>query len=175
MKTLSRIDSYNAPPEEVFKTIDDLGVTGMHMTQSSTMMIGSKLNLEYLTENHTGSGSKYRWTGKMLGMKMDFTVEVTKWIEGKEKTWETIGHAKLIILSWYKMHLKVYPISTGAEAELSITYKKPKSFFYKILSLLFADWYCKWCLKKMLSDSKRTLQKDVTSGDIKYKNASIHS
>ncbi len=38
--------------------IDDLGVTGMHMTKSS-MMMGSKLNLEYLTENHTGPGSKY--------------------------------------------------------------------------------------------------------------------
>lgn len=58
MKTLSRVEKYHASQGEVFKMIDDLGVTGMHMTKSS-MMMGSKLNLEYLTENHTGPGSKY--------------------------------------------------------------------------------------------------------------------
>lgn len=99
MKSINRIETYNATPEQVFKTIDDLGVTGMHMTRSSMMMMGSKLNLEFLTENHTGLGSRYRWTGKMMGLKMDFTVEVTKWISGKEKIWETIGEAKLIIYS----------------------------------------------------------------------------
>ena len=61
------------------------------------MMMGSKLNLEFLTENHTGQGSKYRWTGKVMGMKMDFTVVVTKWMDGEEKIWETIGKTKLII------------------------------------------------------------------------------
>jgi hypothetical protein len=174
MKTLSRVETYKALPQEVFKSIDDLGVTGMHMTKSSMMMMGSKLHLEFLTKNHTGLGSKYRWTGKMLGMKMDFTVEVTKWIEGEEKIWETIGDAKLIILSWYRMHLRVFPISIGTEAELSITYEKPKSFLNKILSFLFANWYCKWCLKKMLGDAKGTLHKDLSDDSAKYKNASIH-
>lgn len=159
MKTLTRIETFNAPASAVFKTIDDLGVTGMHMTQSSAMMMGSQLNLEYLTENHSGLGSKYRWKGKILGMKMNFTVEVTKWAEGEEKTWETIGEAKLIILSWYRMHLKLHPTSEGTEAELSITYEKLKSFFNKILSFLFAGWYCKWCLKKMLGDAKVSLKK----------------
>jgi hypothetical protein len=158
MKTHSRTEKYNASPQDVFKVIDDLGITGMHMMKSSVMMMGSKLDLEFLTEHQTGPGSTYRWTGKMLGMKMDFTVEVTKWIEGKEKVWETRGRVKLIIISWYRMLLKVRPISTGSEAELSITYENPKSFFNKILSFLFADWYCKWCLKKMLSDAKKSLE-----------------
>src|SRR5437762_3187293 len=105
MKTIKRIETYNAPAQEVFRSIDDLGVTGMHMTQSSMMMMGNKLHLEFLTENHTGLGSKYRWIGKMMGMKMDFTVEVTKWTKGIEKTWETIGSTRLIIYSWFRMHL----------------------------------------------------------------------
>lgn len=159
MKTLTRIETFNEPASAVFKTIDDLGVTGMHMTKSSMMMMESKLHLEFLTKHHTGLSSKYRWTGKMLGLRMDFTVEVTKWIEGKEKTWETIGYGKLIILSWYRMHLKLHSISKETEAELSITYEKPNSFFNKILSFLFAGWYCKWCLKKMLNDAKISLNK----------------
>ena len=78
MKTVSSNILIQSSPEKVFATIDDLGVTGMHMTKSSAMMMGSKLYLEYLTANHKGLGSKYRWTGTMMGMKMDFTVEVTK-------------------------------------------------------------------------------------------------
>jgi hypothetical protein len=158
MKTVSRNIIIQCSRDKVFATVDNLGVTGMHMTKSSAMMMGSKLKLEYLTGNHTGPGSKYRWTGTMMGIKMDFTVEVTKWIEGREKVWETIGEAKMIIYSWYQMHLLVNPVNAGSEAVLSITYEKPKGWFAKIISFLFADWYCNWCLKNMLNDSKQILE-----------------
>jgi len=158
MKTLTKKIYINASLEKVFETLDDLGVTGMHMTQSSAMMMGSKLHLQYLTENQKGLGSKYRWTGKMMGMNMDFTVEVTKWIKGIEKVWETIGEAKMIIYSWYRMNLSLSKVDDKTLAELSITYKKPKAPFLKFISFLFADWYCKWCLKNMLSDTKKILE-----------------
>lgn len=159
MKIIKKTKIFKASPEQVFNQIDDLGVTGMHMTKSSWMMMGSKLNLMYLTDNKKGMGTKYRWTGKMMGLKMDFTVEVTKWIEGKEKTWETIGESKLIIYSWYRMHLAVKETAEGTLAEISIEYERPKGIFFKILSFLLADWYCKWCLKNMLNDSEKALTK----------------
>jgi len=158
IKTIKRTETYNAGPARVFETIDDLGITGMHMTRSSAMMMGSKLQLEYLTDNHTGLGSKYRWTGKMMGMKMDFTVGVTKWIKGIEKIWETIGDAKMIIYAWYRMSLLISNVDDKTVAELSITYKKPRSLFLKFISFMVADWYCKWCLKNMLRDTRRILE-----------------
>jgi hypothetical protein len=161
MKTISKRIRLNASPEKVFETLDDLGVTGMHMMQSSAMMMGARLHLQYLTDYHTGLGSKYRWTGKMMGMKMDFTVEVTKWIMGTEKTWETIGEARMIIYSWYRMHLLVESTTNGCEAELSITYEKPKDRIAKIISFLFADWYCNWCLKNMLSDTQKIIESGI--------------
>ena len=85
MKTITQKIQIQASSEKVFETLDDLAVTGMHMTQSSAMMMGSKLHLQYLTESKKGLGSKYRWIGKMMGMHMDFTVEVTKWIKPVEK------------------------------------------------------------------------------------------
>lgn len=157
MKTLSRKESFSAPAEQVFKTIDDLGVTGMHMTKSSMMMMGSKLNLQFLTSNRTGSGSRYRWYGKMMGLTMDFTVAVTKWIKGVEKVWETVGNPRLIIYSWYRMRLVLTESNGKTEADLSIAYEKPKGFVNMILSFLLADWYCRWCLKKMLGDAKSVL------------------
>jgi hypothetical protein len=157
MKTLARSEFYTALPEVVFDILDDLGVTGTHMTTSSAMMMGSKLHLEYLTPNHTGLGSSYRWTGKMMGIPMDFTVKVMKWIKGREKEWETVGPAKLLIYSWYRMALAISRVDNGTKAELSISYEKPEGFFGRILCYLFADWYCRWCLKMMLTDAKRKL------------------
>ncbi len=161
MKTLTRTATYSFQQEEVFSCIDNLGVTGMHMTQSSMMMMGSKLSLKFLTEQHAGLGTKYQWSGRMMGFRMDFTVEVTKWMLGEEKTWETIDTPQLIIYSWYRMHLLLTQFPGGTSAELSISYERPGGFFYKLLSFLFADWYCRWCLKNMLDDCKKTLQKKV--------------
>jgi hypothetical protein len=154
MKTISRHKSYHAPISEVFQKLDDLGVTGTHMTRSSMMMMGNKLSLTYLSSNRTGFNSSYRWQGKMMGMPMDFTILVTKWIKDEEKVWETIGNAKLIIYSWYRMSLSVCAMEDWTVAELSITYKRPSGFFSKILSFLFADLYCIWCLNKMLNAAK---------------------
>jgi len=159
MKTLSRKKYFPASTQQVFKTIDDLGVTGMHMTESSGMMMGSKLKLEFLTTSKTGLGSRYRWSGKMMGLLMDFTVEVTKWVNGVEKVWETIGETKLIIYSWYRMKLLLKEANGNTEAELSISYEKPKGLLNKILCFLLADWYCRWCLKKMLGDAEKAISK----------------
>lgn len=158
MKTIKRTETYSATPEKVFQCLDDLGVTGMHMTKSSMAMMGSKLVLNFLTEDKKGLGTKYRWTGKMMWMNMDFTVIVTKWVDGKEKTWETVGTSKMIIYSWYRMHFDLKNVHDGTVAELSITYEKPTGLFAKLISWLFADLYCRWCLKSMLDDTKKTIE-----------------
>jgi hypothetical protein len=157
MKTVERIRIIQASPEKVFDCIDDLGVSGMHMTESSMPMMGGKMDLEFLTPYKTGFHTKYRWTGKVLWWNMDFTVLVTNWIRGKEKTWETIGISKLIIYSWFRMNLKVGRDSTGTIALLSISYEKPKGFLNKILCFLVGNWYCKWCINNMLRETEKKL------------------
>ncbi len=98
MKTLQKKITVHASPEKVFTYMDNISNTGMHMTKSSMPMMGGKLELKQLSENTTGLNSKFRWTGKMMGFTVDFTVVVSKWIKDKEKVWETIGEAKMIIL-----------------------------------------------------------------------------
>ncbi len=104
MKEVKRSIIINAKPEEVFAFMDDIENTGMHMTNTNAPMMGNKLAIKWLSENKTGVGAKYKWDGNVMGMKMDFTVEVTKWIQGKEKIWETIGDAKMIVLAWFRMY-----------------------------------------------------------------------
>lgn len=138
--------------EEVFAFMDDIRNTGKHMTESSGAMAGSKLKIEWLSDYKTGLGTKYRWTGKVIGMKMDFTVEVRKWIEGKEKIWGTVGNAKMIVIDSFEMDLKMTPEKDGnSKAKLGIYYTKHRGF----LGFLFGKSYSKWCVKSMLRDTRK--------------------
>lgn len=143
-------------PEEVFAFMDDIRNTGKHMTENSGAMAGSKLQIHWLSENKTGLGTKYRWTGKVAGMKMDFTVEVSKWNEGKEKIWGTIGDAKMIVIDWFEMHLITTPEKDGkTKAKLGIHYTKHRGFG----GFLFGKSYAKWCVKSMLKDTRKHFKK----------------
>ena len=132
------------------------------MSESSMMMMGSKLKLEQLSPNPTGIGASYRWYGKILGMTMDFSETVTKWQSPKIKEWETVGEAKIIIMSWYRMWFEISPVENGTIAKISITYLSPKQWYYKIFSFFFANWYCNWCLNNMLNDTKRNLENKIS-------------
>ncbi|HRH64778.1 MAG TPA: SRPBCC family protein [Bacteroidia bacterium] len=145
-------------PEKVFEYMDQLGNTGMHMMKDSAMMMGSKLKLEQLSENAIGLNSRFRWYGRMMGFQMDFTIVVIKWVYGKERIWETIGPAKMIILKWYRMRFELTEEKDSTHVELSITYSRPDELFYKIVSFLFAGIYARWCLKSMLNDTKFNLE-----------------
>lgn len=138
--------------------MDDFSKTGMHMSESSMMMMGSKLTLQQLSTNTTGIGASYRWYGKMMGMTMDFSESVTKWQQNKLKEWEIFGEAKIIIMAWYRMWFEISPTGNGTLAKISISYLPPKEWYFKILSFFFANWYCNWCLNNMLMDTKKGLE-----------------
>lgn len=98
MKSLKKEMIIHYPPKEVFAFMDDLSKTGMHMTENSIMMMGSKLMLEQLPGPSRGVCATFHWHGKVMGMQVDITETVTKWIEDQENVWETIGTPKIIIL-----------------------------------------------------------------------------
>ncbi|WP_214291543.1 hypothetical protein, partial [Escherichia coli] len=60
--------------------------------------------------------------------------------------------------SWYRMGFVVTPADGGANVSLSISYLPPKKWLGKLLSFLFADWYCDWCLQNMLKDTKSSVE-----------------
>jgi hypothetical protein len=124
--------------------MDDFSKTGMHMSENSMMMMGSKLTLEPLSSQSNGVGAKYRWYGKLVGMTIDFSESVTKWEPNKLKEWETVGEAKIIIMSWYRMWFEIFPVSNGTNAKLSITYLPPP------------EW-----LNNMLNDTKRNIENGI--------------
>jgi hypothetical protein len=170
MKTLTRSTLIPAESEKVFSFMDDYSKTGMHMTESSTMMMGSKLQLEQLSPNATGIGATYRWFGKMMGMTIDFTQTVSKWVQGVEKEWKTNGDVKIIIMGWYRMFWNLKPVEGGTLATIGIDYSAPREWYFKVLSFLFGGMYSRWCLNSMLRDTKKAFETPFQPHD-----ASMHN
>ena len=86
MSTLSRSVTIEAPAERVFAYVDDIRNLARHMSESRSMpMMGSKLKLEIMTPEPTGVGAVYRYSGRMMGLTIDFSETVTKYVAGREK------------------------------------------------------------------------------------------
>jgi hypothetical protein len=50
------------------------------------------------------------------------------------------------------------PAEKGTAVTLFIDYEPPHGWFYRVLSFLFARWYCRWCLNSMLKDTQKALE-----------------
>ena len=151
----------NAPSESVFAYVDDIRNLARHMSERGSMpMMGSKLSLEIVTANATGVGATYRYSGRMMGLMLNFSETVTKYTAGREKVWRTIGEPKLLIICSYEMWVLVDPVSaTASRLTIGIDYKLPHSGFWRAAGWLLADAYSRWCLASMVDGSKRDLEK----------------
>lgn len=93
MSTVTETVQILAPAERVFGYVDDMRNVGWHMTErSSSAMLGSRLKLEILSEQATGPGATYRYSGKMMGLTLDFSESVTKYVPDR-RAWRRLGRA----------------------------------------------------------------------------------
>lgn len=161
MPQLSRTTVISAPADQVFAYVDDMRNLSRHMSENPSMpMMGSKLKLEFVTPEPTGVGATYRYTGKMLGLVLDFSETVTTYIAGREKIWNTIGNPQLLILRGYEMRVLVEPVTPAtSKLTISIDYELPKPGVWRIAGWLLADAYSRWCLSSMVDGSKRDLER----------------
>jgi hypothetical protein len=75
--------------------------------QSSMAMMGSLLTLEILSDQATGLGATYRYSGTTMGLTIDFSESVTTCVPPREKVWRTIGKPRLLIIASYEMRIAV--------------------------------------------------------------------
>src|SRR5262245_48493221 len=160
MITVSEAVEIRAPAEAVFAHVDDIRNLGSHMTGRSSMaMMGSRLKLEILSNQAMGLGATYRYSGTMMGLSIDFSESVTKYIPPREKVWHTIGESRLLIIASYEMRLTVEALSpSSSRLTISIVYELPRSGFWRIVGLMLARPYSHWCLRQMLHDAQHALE-----------------
>jgi polyketide cyclase/dehydrase/lipid transport protein len=140
MITVSETVEIRMPSEAVFAHVDDIRNLGWHMTGRSSMaMMGARLKLEILSDRATGLGATYRYSGTMLGLSIDFSESVTKYLPPREKVWRTLGEPRLVIIVSYEMRVTVEPLSpSSARLTISIVYELPRSGLWRIVGLVLA-------------------------------------
>ena len=161
MSTLSHSVTIEAPAERVFAYVDDIRNLARHMSESRSMaMMGSKLKLEIMTPETTDVGSVYRYSGRMMGLTIDFSEMVTRYVAGREKVWRTIGEPQLLIIAGYEMRVLVEPVSPkSSRLTIGIDYDRPRATIMRLLGLALAGAYSRWCLTSMIEGTKLALER----------------
>ncbi len=160
MIAVSETVEIRASAETVFAHVDDIRNLGWHMASRSSMaMLGSRLRLEILSDQPSGLGATYRYTGTMIGLSIDFSESVTKYLPPHEKVWRTLGKPRLLIIASYEMRVAVERLSpSSSRLTISIVYELPRSGFWRIVGLLLARRYSRWCLRRMLQDARHAVE-----------------
>ena len=70
-------------------------------------MLGSRLRLEILSGQPTGLGATYRYSGTMMGLSIDFSESVTKYVPPRKTVWRTVGEPRLLIIASYEIRVAV--------------------------------------------------------------------
>lgn len=163
MPNIIRTATIAAPAERVFGYVDDIRNLARHMSESRSMpMMGSKLKLEILTSNATDVGATYQYSGSMMGLMIDFSETVTKYVSGREKIWRTIGNPQLLIVESYEMRVVVEPLQANtAQLTISFDYDLPRSGMWRLIGRALAGSYARWCLDSMISGTKRDLERSA--------------
>lgn len=149
----------DAPAERVFAYVDDIRNLARHMSERGSMpMMGSKLALVIDTPEPTGVGATYRYSGRMMGLTIDFSETVTCYVPGREKVWRTIGQPRLLIIDSYEMSVLVEPITgTRSRLTIAIDYALPRAGFWRVVGQLLAATYARWCLGSMIDGTVQDL------------------
>lgn len=163
MPAVSRSATIDAPAARVFAYVDDIRNLARHMSGRGSMpMMGSRLALEILTPEPTGVGTTYRYSGRVMGLTIDFSETVIRYEPGHEKVWRTIGQPRLIIIDNYEMRALVEPVAeTRSRLTIAIDYELPSSGLSHLLGRLLASSYAKWCIDRMIQGTVRDLQQSV--------------
>jgi hypothetical protein len=65
----------------------------------------------------------------------------------------------LVIIASYEMRVAVAPLPpASSRLTIAIVYELPRSGFWRIVGLVLARPYGRWCLRRMCRDTKRVLE-----------------
>ena len=152
-----------AAPRDVFAFIDDHARFSSHMSESSWMMGGSRMQVELDDAKGHGVGSHIRLSGRVFGIRLFVDEVVTKREPPRIKVWETAGTPKLLVIGAYTMGVHVIPDGGGSELRVFIDYDFPKGWPMSWLGRLCGGVYARWCVTQMVGDTSKHFRSHVAA------------
>ncbi len=145
----------NASVLSVFDFLDDQSNLSMHMSKPSPMMLGTTMRI-YMDELQTRTvGSKFGFTGRILGIPLAVDEVVVGREPPSRKIWETLGQPRLWVIGRYKMGFELTPEPSGTRVWVYIDYDRPPAGLPRLLGRLFGRMYARWCTRQMVVDAQR--------------------
>ena len=151
--------------ETLFAYLDDHRHLGAHMSESSWMMLGSKMDYEFDAAEARSVGSRFGFHGKMLGISLSVEQEVAIRTPPKLKVWETIGAPNLWVIGRYRMGFEIVPTAGASLLRVFIDYDLPEAAPARWLGLVFANAYARWCTSRMANDAASYFEKSRARSD----------
>ena len=160
----------HAAVRDVFEYLDSPARLASHMTRSSWMMGGGRM--ETTTDAGGGArlGSRIHMRGKAFGLSLALDEVITVYDPPAAKTWETIGAPNLVVIGPYKMGFTIAANSGAAVLLVFLQYDLPAGWIGHLLGWLFGRVYASWCIGSMLADAsghfaKRNLELEAGAGN----------
>lgn len=142
-----------ASPEQVFAYLDDHRNLSSHMSESSWMMGGGRMDTVIDEGMGQRMGSHIRLSGSAFGVNISLDEVVAEYEPPHHKTWETVGVPQLLVIGNYRMGFIVEPSGQGSLLAVFIEYDHPKTHAW--LGRLFGGFYARWCVRQMLVGATR--------------------
>lgn len=141
-----------ASPAELFAYVDDHRRFSSHMSQSSWMMGGGRMDVSVDEGRGQKVGSYIRLSGTAFGMQLYLDEVVTSHEPPRVKAWETVGDLKLFVIGRYGMGIEIAPQDTATVMRVYIDYNMPDKHAW--LGRLFSEMYAKWCVAQMINGAR---------------------
>jgi hypothetical protein len=138
----------------VFDFLDDQANLSAHMSKPSGMMMGTTMDI-HMEADHTRSvGSRFGFTGRVLGVPLAVEEVVTSRTVPSGKTWETTSEPLLWVIGAYAMGFELNPQGSSCELRVFIRYAHPEAPVSRVLGVLFGWLYARWCTRQMVRDAQ---------------------
>jgi hypothetical protein len=142
-----------APADMVFAYADDPARLSSHMSKSSWMMGGGRMQTELDAGRGQTVGSRIRLSGSVFGLSLSVEEVVTERIPPKRKVWETTGSPRLLVIERYRMGFEIASQKSGSLLRVYIDYALPKDLPMRWLGFLLGPYYARWCTQQMARDT----------------------
>lgn len=140
----------DASAEDVFSFADDFTRLSSHMSQSSGMMMGGRMQISFDDGRGQTVGSHVRMTGRMMGFDLSLEEAVTERVPPRHKAWATVGNPTLLVIGNYRLGFDIASKGTCSDLRIFIDYDLPSSPTLRWLGILLGPVYAKWCVGQMV-------------------------
>ena len=147
-----------AKPAAIFAVLDSPRRLGRHMEQPSVMMLGGSMRYYFDDGGGHVIGSVIRVEGSVLGLRLSIVERITERDPPYRKVWETIEEPRLLVFGSYRLGFEIAPEGTGSRVRVFVDYDLPRRPFGRVLGLLGARAYARWCVSRMLAEASAAAQ-----------------